>query len=79
MFSEIIENNQIGITVLFLYPIPNLRKLRSLLYIIEGLKAFINPNKIINIKTAIILADSLDIKLLNILKSIKINKRIYLI
>jgi hypothetical protein len=59
-------NNHIGTTVLFLYPIPNFRKLKSLLYIIDGLKAFIMPNNIIKIKIETILKASLDIKLLNI-------------
>jgi hypothetical protein len=64
--ANMIANNQIGTTVLFLYPIPNLRKLKSLLYIIDGLNAFIIPNNIIKIKIETILRASLDIKLLNI-------------
>jgi hypothetical protein len=47
------------------------------LYIKDGLNAFIIPNKIIKIKTAIILANSLDKKLVNILKvTIKIREYI---
>jgi hypothetical protein len=42
--AKIIENSHIGKTDLFLYPIPNRRKLRSRLYIIEGRNAFIRPN-----------------------------------
>jgi hypothetical protein len=64
--ANMIANNHIGTTVLFLYPIPNLRKLKSLLYIIDGLNAFIIPNNIIKIKIETILRASLDIKLLNI-------------
>ena len=47
--ANITANNHIGTTVLFLYPIPNLRKLKSLLYIIDGLNAFIIPNNIMYI------------------------------
>jgi hypothetical protein len=56
-----------GKIVLFLYPIPNLRKLKSLLYMIDGLKAFMSPNKIIKIKIDTMPNVSRVIKLLNIL------------
>ena len=64
--ANITANNHIGTTVLFLYPIPNRRKLKSLLYMIDGLKAFMSPNKIIKMKIDNMLSVSLDIKLLNI-------------
>lgn len=52
MMARMIENSHIGRTDLFLYPIPNRRKLRSRLYIIEGRKAFTRANKIIKINIA---------------------------
>lgn len=49
MIARTIENSHIGRTDLFLYPIPNRRKLRSRLYIIDGRNTFTKANKIIKI------------------------------
>jgi len=52
MMARTIENSHIGITDLFLYPIPNLRKLRSGLYIIDGRNTFTIANKAIKTNIA---------------------------
>lgn len=48
-----IDNNQIGIIVLFLYPTPNKRMLPSKLYNISGLTSCMDVNTNIKIRMAV--------------------------